>query len=263
MAEEKHQPEAEEGPFGGAGRKSPSRAGEGGAMVEEVANGLKPVRVFPHRAFCWSGLLGLGVGTVWCLTGTGPNRWLADWQRANWGQPFPGANVVLVLLLTLLLFLVVGYCLFTYVFGSIRYELSLPFTVRSIPDQEITLVSFADIEMPDAEHGKTIVRVPGEQFVALIEERNSDWRRWRKVLIDLGKIDYMSSKVLAKVIALSKRLSQSGGQLVLSIAQPDLHQVFVITKLDTILTLCRDKEEALKMFDPMPSTTDNQVIENG
>jgi anti-sigma B factor antagonist len=226
-------------------------------MVEEVANRLKPVRVFPNRAFFGSGLLGLGVGTVWCLTGTGPNRWLADWQRANWGQPFPGANVVLVLLLTLLLFLVAGYCLFTYVFASIRYELSLPFTVRSIPDREITLVSFADIDMPDAEHGKTIVRVPEERFVALIEESNSDWRRSRKVLIDLGKIDYMSSRALGKIIALSRRLSQSGGQLVLSIAQPDLHQLFVITGLDKIVTLSRDKEEALTMFNPMPSTTDN------
>jgi anti-anti-sigma factor len=232
-------------------------------MVEDTANGLKVVREFPHRALLWSGLLGLGVGTVSCLTGTGPYRWLVDWQRENWGQQLAGANVVLVLILTLLLFLVVGYCLFTYVFGSIRYELSLPLSVQSIPNREITLVGFADIETPSVEQGKTLVRVPGERFVALIEAENSESRTWKRVLIDLDKIDFLSSRVLGKIIALNKRLSQSGGQLVLSSAPPDLQKVFVITKLDKFFTLCRDKDEALKMFGTTPSITENQVIADG
>src|SRR5271165_3570426 len=107
-------------------------------MTTEPVSLPKPVREFPHRACFWSGLLGLAIGAFWCVTGIGPYRWLADWQMANWNVHFPPATAVVVLLLTLLLFLFVAYCLFTYVFGSLRYEVSLPFTIQTFPGREIT-----------------------------------------------------------------------------------------------------------------------------
>src|SRR5262249_493370 len=149
----------------------------------------------------WSGLFGLGAGAFWSLSGTGPYRWLADWQKATGGAQAPFLVGGLVILLTLLASLSLGYCLFTYLFGSTRYELALPCTVQAIPEGETALVRFADIEVLEPDHGKTIVRVPGDPFLSLIDETNLATRNWKGVVVDLSKVDYLSAKVLGKLLS--------------------------------------------------------------
>jgi hypothetical protein len=129
-------------------------------MAEKALTEPRPVRVFPHRAFFWSGVLGLAIGVYWCLGKTGPYRWLGEWQMAHWGAQFPAANAVLVLVLTLLLFLSAGYGLFTFVLGSVRYELALPFTIQEVPGHEAVVVRFTEVEVCDGGSGQEIVKVP-------------------------------------------------------------------------------------------------------
>jgi anti-anti-sigma factor len=220
-------------------------------MVEEIVSRLRSVREFSIRPIFWSGLLGLAAGVFWTLSQTGPYRWLADWERTTLGIQAPLLIGVQVILLTLLLSLFVGYCLFTYVFGSVRYELPLPCTVRTLPEHDITVVQFSALEPPEAERDKTIVRVPDEQFVCLIDEKNPATQNWRRVLVDLDKIDFLNLKALGKLIEFQKAQSRRGRSMVLSGLKPEILQVFKITKLDTLFTLCQDEEEALRLFEGM------------
>ncbi len=70
-----------------------------------------------------------------------------------------------------------------------------------------------------------------------------------KVLLDLAKVEYASSLLLAKLITLKQQLTDRGGQLVLCNLQTNLRRVFAITRLKTTFTIKEDVAEGLSAFD--------------
>lgn len=53
--------------------------------------------------------------------------------------------------------------------------------------------------------------------------------------VDLGGVTMMTSVVLSKLIHLNGKVKAAGGRLTLSNPTPVVHQVFKVTRLDTIL----------------------------
>ncbi|MBN9120013.1 MAG: STAS domain-containing protein [Planctomycetes bacterium] len=82
--------------------------------------------------------------------------------------------------------------------------------------------------------GTTLSEANAEEFAhelfALAESRPCP-----HLLIDLGGVAMLTSAILAKLIALNGKVRAAGGRLALSNPAPTVHEVFKVTRLDTIL----------------------------
>ncbi len=83
----------------------------------------------------------------------------------------------------------------------------------------------------------------GLELFALVDK---DGRR--NIILDFSLVEYLSSAALGKLITMHKKVSTAGGKLTLCNIQKDILDVFKITKLDRVLTLCTDLDDALSKF---------------
>ncbi|NUU03319.1 STAS domain-containing protein [Herbaspirillum robiniae] len=68
------------------------------------------------------------------------------------------------------------------------------------------------------------------------------------LLVDMGRLDYISSAGLRVVLLVAKKLKQSGGVLVLFGMQSQIREVFDISGFLSILTVTDTREQALTHF---------------
>jgi anti-sigma B factor antagonist len=71
----------------------------------------------------------------------------------------------------------------------------------------------------------------------------------KKMVIDFTQVKFFTSQVLGLLLDLWRKLQASGGEVVISGINPQLHRVFKITNLDKIFRFFPDSESALKAFD--------------
>ncbi|MEI2417112.1 STAS domain-containing protein [Orrella sp. JC864] len=67
----------------------------------------------------------------------------------------------------------------------------------------------------------------------------------RKMVMDLARLEFISSAGLRVLLVLAKRLKQEGGALVLCGLSPQVREVFEISGFLAILTATATREEAL------------------
>ena len=67
-----------------------------------------------------------------------------------------------------------------------------------------------------------------------------------KFVLDFSGVGHMSSSALGMLITLHKRLREKGGELRLCGIQPAILEVFAITRLNEIFTICQTREQALQ-----------------
>jgi anti-sigma B factor antagonist len=80
----------------------------------------------------------------------------------------------------------------------------------------------------------------GEQLNALIADQPQP-----RIVLDFESVSHMSSSALGMLITLHKRVRERDGQLRLCNIQPAIHEVFVITRLNEILQIVGDRDEAV------------------
>lgn len=80
----------------------------------------------------------------------------------------------------------------------------------------------------------------GRELFALVDE---DGRK--KIVLDFSLVEYLSSAALGKLITLHKKVTTARGKLALCNIQRDIMDVFKITQLNKVLTLCSDLDDAL------------------
>src|SRR3984893_5578195 len=112
-----------------------------------------------------------------------------------------------------------------------------PLEVEDIGD--VTMVNFTDRKILDEQN----IQVIGEQLFSLVDEAGR-----RKVLLNFGNVEYLSSAALAKLITLNKKLQQAGGRLILCNIDPQIYEVFEITKLNKLFNINLGEQEALQAF---------------
>ncbi len=83
----------------------------------------------------------------------------------------------------------------------------------------------------------------GQEMFALVDK---DGRK--KIILDFTHVEYLSSAALGKLITMHKRTTTVKGKLVLCSIQKDILDVFKITQLNKVLTLCTDLDDALSKF---------------
>ncbi len=104
---------------------------------------------------------------------------------------------------------------------------------------EVTVVNFIDRKILDEQN---IVKI-GEDLFSLIDELGR-----KKVLLNFSNVEYLSSAALGKFITLNKKVQQAGGKLVMCNINPDILEVFEITRLDRLFNIQRDEQTALQAF---------------
>src|SRR5688572_1368046 len=104
---------------------------------------------------------------------------------------------------------------------------------------DVTVVNFTDRKILDEQN----IQVIGEQLFSLVDELGR-----RKLLLNFGNVEYLSSAALGKLITLNKKLQGVGGKLVLCNIDPQIYEVFEITKLNKLLMIKKDEQEALQQF---------------
>lgn len=83
----------------------------------------------------------------------------------------------------------------------------------------------------------------GEELRALV-----DGEQKPKLLINFAEVDHLSSAALGMLITVNNRIRAAQGQLRLSNIDPQIYQVFVITKLNKLFEIHDTAEKARVSF---------------
>jgi len=105
---------------------------------------------------------------------------------------------------------------------------------------EVTVVNFTDKKILDEQN----IQVIGEQLFSLVDDLGR-----RKLLLNFSNVEYLSSAALGKFITLNKKVKTSGGTLILCTIDPQIYEVFEITKLNKLFNIQKDEQTALQAFD--------------
>jgi len=109
--------------------------------------------------------------------------------------------------------------------------------IQKQPD--VTIVEFLDRNILDE---GSIQRI-GEEISELIDATTSP-----KLLISFANVDHLSSAALGTLITINHKVRNRSGQLRLADIDPQIMEVFSITKLDRIFTIHDSSESAMQSF---------------
>ncbi len=104
---------------------------------------------------------------------------------------------------------------------------------------DVTVVNFIDRKILE----EYAIQIIGEQLFSLVEEVGR-----RKLLLNFGNVEFLSSAALGKLITLNRKLQAVGGRLILCNIDPQIYEVFEITKLDKFFHIQKEEQTALQAF---------------
>jgi anti-sigma B factor antagonist len=88
----------------------------------------------------------------------------------------------------------------------------------------------------------------GEAMLRLAEEPG------RRVVLSFLGVEHLTSLALGRLIAVHKRLAETGGELRLADIDPRLYEVFSLTRLDRLFQIYEREDEAVASFLPDSET---------
>ena len=80
----------------------------------------------------------------------------------------------------------------------------------------------------------------GQELFALVEQSN-----WLKLVLDLAKVDYLTSSVLGKLITLHRKLHRSQGKMVLIGLTEGVDAILRTSKLLTYFSIADSRDAAI------------------
>lgn len=106
-------------------------------------------------------------------------------------------------------------------------------------ERDITQIEFVDRNILDEANIQQI----GEEISALIDSASNP-----KLLINFASVDHLSSAALGTLITINNKMRARKGQLRLANIDPQIYEVFKITKLDRLFSIHESAEAALASF---------------
>ncbi len=104
---------------------------------------------------------------------------------------------------------------------------------------DVAVVNFTDKKILDEQN----IQLIGEQLFSLVDEAGR-----KKILLNFGNVEYLSSAALGKLITLNKKVGAAGGKLILCNIDPQIYEVFEITKLNKLFKIFKEEQAALQAF---------------
>lgn len=111
--------------------------------------------------------------------------------------------------------------------------------LRVRKEKGIIFVEFVDRNILDEANIQQI----GDEIGALIDAEASP-----KLVISFANVDHLSSAALGTLITIHNKMKAKQGQLRLSDIDPQIHEVFVITKLNKLFEIHDTSEHAAGSF---------------
>jgi anti-anti-sigma factor len=87
------------------------------------------------------------------------------------------------------------------------------------------------------------VETLSQELFALIEEK-----KYKKVVLNLYNASYMSSAMLAQLVALHRKMQAQKGKVRLCCLRPPVMDAFKVSQFDRLFEICLDEPTALKKF---------------
>jgi anti-sigma B factor antagonist len=112
--------------------------------------------------------------------------------------------------------------------------------LRVRKDDQVTRIEFIDRNILDEANIQAI----GDEISGIIDSDEAP-----KLLISFTNVDHLSSAALGTLITINNKIRNRGGQLRLSDIDPQIHEVFVITKLNKLFQIHETSDEALQSFE--------------
>lgn len=103
----------------------------------------------------------------------------------------------------------------------------------------VTQVEFIDRNILDEANIQQI----GDELASIIDSSDSP-----KLLISFNNVDHLSSAALGTLITVNNKIKAKGGELRLADIDPQIYEVFVITKLNRIFDIHNTVDEAVSSF---------------
>jgi anti-sigma B factor antagonist len=109
--------------------------------------------------------------------------------------------------------------------------------LRVRKQDQVTVVEFIDRNILDEANIQAI----GEEITALVDAENSP-----RLAISFSNVDHLSSAALGALITIDRRVRNKSGQLRLSNIDPQIYEVFVITRLNKLFQIHETVDDAVK-----------------
>ena len=103
----------------------------------------------------------------------------------------------------------------------------------------VTVIRLLDHKILDAGN----IQELGDELFALVEQEGI-----KSLLLDFGRVEFLSSAALNKLIMLDKKVKEHDGQLKLCNLRPEIEEVFVITRLNQLFEITSTVESGLNAF---------------
>jgi anti-sigma B factor antagonist len=101
-------------------------------------------------------------------------------------------------------------------------------------EEDVVIVAFKQAKILD----ETMIRQIGQEFRDLPKKAAAG----KKLVLNLGKVEFMSSSLISQIITLNVRCKQDKVRLELCGIQPAVREAFTLTRLDKILRIRWDEE---------------------
>jgi anti-sigma B factor antagonist len=104
---------------------------------------------------------------------------------------------------------------------------------------DVVVVSLTDARIIEED----VIQEVGEQLYSLVDDQGHS-----RLLLNFSNVMYLSSAALGKLIQLKKKVGNVKGTMKLCCINPDLLEVFKITRLDQVFPIFKDEQSALDSF---------------
>ncbi|MCC6739548.1 MAG: STAS domain-containing protein [Planctomycetia bacterium] len=104
---------------------------------------------------------------------------------------------------------------------------------------DVTVVFLQDARILD----ETTVKVIADELMRLVDNTFKI-----KLMIDFSNVEYLSSAVLGKLVAIHKKVAEGKGVMKLACIKPAIKEVFKITKLDKVFELHDTHQACMDAF---------------
>lgn len=103
----------------------------------------------------------------------------------------------------------------------------------------VTQIEFIDRNILDEAN----IQMIGEEISGLVDAEKAP-----KLLISFTNVDHLSSAALGTLITINNKVRAKSGQLKLANIDPQIYEVFVITRLNRLFQIHETTDEAMKAF---------------
>jgi len=111
--------------------------------------------------------------------------------------------------------------------------------LRVTDEDGVTRIEFIDRNILD----EASIQQIGEEISKLIDAQTNP-----RVLISFSNVDHLSSAALGTLITINNKIRSKDGQLRLANIDPQIYEIFVITKLNKLFQIHETADEALASF---------------